>query len=282
MTSNHGIVDNLPVEDVTTDDVTKYVQENIGKFHQKRINSLDSLQLIKVLSRKNPYLYKAKFVQTAAEVVKGIVDAHISSSEEGIFGEFLEGLAIYVCEKAYKGRKSSAEGIDLEFDKDGELFIVTIKSGPNWANSDQKKKMVDNFKRAKRILNTNTSKKKVVSVNGCCYGRDNNSDKGDYLMLCGQKFWQFVSGNANLYTEIIEPLGHSAREQNDTYLQSYNNMINKFTREFTITFCKEDGAIDWEKIVKFNSSEEKPPVARKVKPVNTQSSLFNPVDNSGL
>ena len=28
-------------------------------------------------------------------------------------------------------------GIDLEFDKDGVRYIVTIKSGPNWGNSSQ-------------------------------------------------------------------------------------------------------------------------------------------------
>jgi DNA modification methylase len=29
----------------------------------------------------------------------------------------------------------------------------------------------------------------------------------DYLKLCGQEFWEFISGNINLYVEIVEPLG---------------------------------------------------------------------------
>ena len=79
--------------------------------------------------------------------------------------------------------------------------------------------MKDNFRKAKRILGTNiASSLNVIAINGCCYGKDNNPDKGEYLKLCGQRFWDFVSGNDNLYTEIIEPLGHQAKEKNDQFL----------------------------------------------------------------
>ncbi len=74
-------------------DVTQYVEDNIGTFHQKRISSLNTLSLSKVLKRKNPYLFKAKYVLTAQEIVKGLVDAHISSNEETIFGDWLEGFS---------------------------------------------------------------------------------------------------------------------------------------------------------------------------------------------
>jgi len=116
-------------------DVSQYVEKNIGTFHEKRIQSLDSLKLSQVLKRKNPYLFKAKYVLTAEKIIRGIVDAHISSSEEGIFGDWLEGLAIYINEKVYGGKKSGILGIDLEFDKDGVRYIVNIKSGPNWGIS---------------------------------------------------------------------------------------------------------------------------------------------------
>jgi hypothetical protein len=74
-------------------DVRKYVEENIGTFHQKRIQSLDGLKLDKVLKRKNPYLFKAKCSLTAQDIVEGLVAAHISSNEETLFGEWLHGSA---------------------------------------------------------------------------------------------------------------------------------------------------------------------------------------------
>ncbi len=238
--------------------VTQYVENNIGTFHQKRIQSLDSLKLIKVLKRKNPYLYKAKYVLTAEQIIKGIVDAHISSNEETIFGDWLEGLAIFINEKVYQGRKSGIQNIDLEFDKDNVRYIVNIKSGPNWGNSSQIKKMNADFKTAKKILRTSNSNLNVVAVNGCCYGRDNKPDKGDYYKYCGQKFWEFISGEENLYTELIEPLGNKAKERNDDFMKSYSQMINKFTKEFTNSFCLESGEIDWDKLVKINSATIEP------------------------
>ena len=48
------------MQQLKINDVVEYVEENIGVFHDKRIQSLDRLKLSDVLKRKNPYLYKAK------------------------------------------------------------------------------------------------------------------------------------------------------------------------------------------------------------------------------
>jgi len=236
--------------------VTLWVEENIGIFHEKRIKSLDRLSLKDVLRRKNPYLFKAKYVLTADQIVRGIVDAHISSNEETIFGDWLEGFAIFINAQAYNGRKSGITGIDLEFDKNNIRYIVTIKSGPNWGNSSQISKMISDFKTAKKTLRTSNSNLNIMAINGCCYGKDNNPDKGEYFKYCGQVFWEFISGESNLYTDIIEPLGHKAKEKNDSFVQSYSQMLNKFTRQFMDEFCFTNGAIDWPKLVRFNSSAD--------------------------
>lgn len=235
-------------------DVRQYVEENIGVFHEKRIQSLDSLKLSQVLKRKNPYLFKAKHVLTSEQIIKSLIDAHISSSEEGIFGDWLEGLAIFINEKVYGGRKSGITGIDLEFDSNGTRNIVTIKSGPNWGNSSQIAKMRSDFTTAKKTLRTSNSQLNIVAVNGCCYGQDNNPDKGDYYKYCGQRFWEFISGNPELFTQIIEPLGYKAKERNEAFMISFSQMINKFTKEFSNIFCDDDGNIDWNKLVVFNSA----------------------------
>ncbi len=237
-------------------DVRKYVKENIGVFHQKRIHSLDKLKLNVVLKRKNPYLFKAKYLLTTEQIVKGLVDAHISSNEEGIFGDWLEGLVIFINGKVYGGYKSGITGIDLEFDKDEARNIVTIKSGPNWGNSSQIEKMKTDFRSAARALRTSNSRLNIVAVNGCCYGKDNNPDKGNYFKYCGQRFWEFISGDSELFTEIIEPLGYKAKEKNDEFIESYSQMINRFTVEFAKDFSMHNGGIDWHKLVRFNSGKE--------------------------
>jgi hypothetical protein len=113
--------------------------------------------------------------------------------------------------------------------------------------------MVADFKTAKKTLRTSNSQLQIIAVNGCCYGRDNNPDKGDYYKYCGQRFWEFISGDADLFIKIIEPIGHKAKERNDDFIQSYSQMINKFTKEFAHTFCLANGSIDWDKLVRFNS-----------------------------
>jgi len=121
-------------------------------------------------------------------------------------------------------------------------------------NSDQIKRMRQNLTKIKEDFAIQEPSLTVVAVNGCCYGRDNMPDKGDYLKLCGQRFWSFISDNDQLYTEIIEPLGHQAKQKNQYFMDEYANVINRFTLEFIKTFCNPNGQILWEEIVKFNSS----------------------------
>lgn len=234
-------------------DVLQYVENNIGTFHLKRIGCLNKLKLKTVLKKKNPYLFKAKHLLTSEQIVRGLTDAFISSNEETLFGDWLEGLAIFINGKVYGGRKSGISGIDLEFDANSIRFIVTIKSGPNWGNSGQIEKMREYFKSAQRTLRTSNSKLQIIAVNGCCYGKDNKPDKGDYRKYCGQEFWKFISNDKDLYLDIIEPLGHKAKERNDEFMKSYAQMINKFTKEFVVDFCKDNGEVDWKKLVIFNS-----------------------------
>jgi hypothetical protein len=116
--------------------------------------------------------------------------------------------------------------------------------------------MLSDFSTAKKTIRTSNSNLSIEAVNGCCCGIDRKPDKGTYFKLCGQVFWTFISGNENLYLDIIEPLGSKAKERNEEFAHLYAQTINKFTRQFIDNFCKESGEVDWEKIVKFNSANK--------------------------
>lgn len=201
-----------------------------------------------------------------------LLDAYLQSQEETLFGDFLEGVAIFVCQKVFGGVKSSLlEGIDLEFTKNGNYYIVEIKSGPNWGNSSQIKKMKDNFKKAEEILLAKDKDLKILAVNGCCYGIENQPDKDGYQKICGQEFWQLISDSDTLYTDIVESLGHQAKEKNEEFLKAYAKVINQFTLKFASNFC-DDGEINWQKIVAFNSKNPKTakPSKARIKRKNTK------------
>ncbi len=237
--------------------VKNFINENIAGFHRSRISAIGKLQFESVIKRKNPYLFRAKNIITAEDFVKTLIDAYLSSQEETLFGEFLEKLAIFVCGEAKGGYKSGIEGIDLEIAEGKTRYIITIKSGPNWGNSGQISKMKDNFTKAQKILRTQNSEINVIPINGCCYGRDNVPDKGLYFKYCGQSFWELITDIPTFYIDIIEPLGYKAKEKNDMFYLEYSKVINRFTKNFLNDFCFQDGGINWERIVEYNSSRKK-------------------------
>jgi hypothetical protein len=238
--------------------VTEYVENHIQEFHNSRLAKVESIKLKDVLKSKNPYLYRAKNVNQSREIIEGILNAFISSSEEGIFGNWLERLAIFINDMVYVGRKAGIDGIDLDFDKDGKRYLVAIKSGPAWGNDSQIKKLVDQFNTARKRLATSGASVETVCVNGCCYGRSREKSeykaKGNFYKMCGSRFWELISGEPDLYIKLIEPIGKEAEERNAEFKIAYDNLVNRLDREFLIDFCKVDGSIDWEKLVKFNSS----------------------------
>lgn len=239
-------------------DLFARIEETIPDFHAARLVSLGRLKLRDLVRSKNPYLFRAKNVLIAAELVQGFLAAHLSSQEEGIFGTFLEKLAVYCATKLWHGQKSPAEGVDLDATIRGQRYLIAIKSGPDWGNSSQVARMRDNFKRARQILRTNAAAKPIMCVNGCCYGRVATEDKGDYVKLAGQAFWEFLSGDSNLYRRIIVPIGYRAKERNEEFAAEYAKVLNRFTEQFIADFCDKGGSIDWDKLLAFNSARPSP------------------------
>jgi hypothetical protein len=236
------------------DEVRQFVNVNIVSFHQHRITSLEQLTLNKLLKKKNPYLFKAKHITTAGELMKSLLEAFLSSSEEKHFGDFLEDLAIFIAGKTSGGHKSTAQGVDLEFISRKTHFIVSIKSGPNWGNSSQHKKLAQDLRDAVIRVKQSRTTLNVQPVLGICYGKTRtNYMKAGYLKVVGQNFWYLISENQDLYTDIIEPIGYRAKERNDTFYTERAKVVNRFTKQFIEDFCAPSGAIDWVKLVEFNS-----------------------------
>ena len=231
-----------------------FVNEEIVKFHQARLERLQRLKLQEVLRKKNPYLFKAKNINVASDLVAAVMNAFLSSSEEEMFGAFLEELAIFVSEKTCNGRKSTAPGLDLEFDRDGTRYLVAIKSGTNWGNSSQWDRLEENFRRAVQVQRQSHRIAHIQPVVGMCYGKSPGyADTGTYLKISGQRFWHFLSGDEDLYVDIIEPIGYEAKKHNDDFEVSRAAIQNRLTAEFIRQFCNEDFTINWQKLVSFNS-----------------------------
>lgn len=244
----------------------RIVSDIIQPFYEIRLNRLNTISLAKIIKRKNPYLFKAKNIETAGDLTKSVLDAFLSSQEETIFGDLMENLVIHICEQVYNGKKAEEgkfKSVDLIFEKDKKIYIVGIKSGPNWGNSDQINIMRRNFKQAKKILQSEIkTKKEIVSVNGCMYGRDNQPHKThskdsnlDYYKICGQSFWELISGDKELYKKIIQPLDKEAKKRDESFKTLYVKKINEITKNIVNLFYTKNN-LDWNKIVEYISKNK--------------------------
>lgn len=87
-------------------EVIQAISTALTEFYTALSQKLDKININKILKRKNPYLYRAKGINNATQVVDRLLSAYISSSEETIFGNtFFEPIAI-----AVSGRPKSRNG----------------------------------------------------------------------------------------------------------------------------------------------------------------------------
>lgn len=162
---------------------------DFSEWMQNKVATIRPYQLIV----KNPYLFRARSPESADQLAARLIEAFLSSSEETRFGDILEETAIAICRAAKGGWKSSADGIDLEYDENGIRTIMQIKSGTNWGNSSQRKKLVADFQSATRTLRQGSGIQ-VRCVEGICYGPSGIKDYGSHIRLVGNDFWQDISG----------------------------------------------------------------------------------------
>ena len=235
--------------------VIQAIASALETFYGTLIEKIDGLNIQKVMKRKNPYLYRAKAMQSAAEIVDSVLTAFVSSSEKTIFGNcFFEPIAI----AASGGNKALAEGIDIMIQnkETNTISAIAVKSGPSVFNADSKKRQEQNFTAASKLAQQ--AKARYEAYIGYCYGKKKDSGRGKpkmYQELAGKRFWAELTGDEEFYIKIIGYMGTMPEQYVADYKESYNKAANRLVREFSNSFCKEDGSIDWEKLVEFNSGD---------------------------
>jgi hypothetical protein len=120
---------------MTNDELRVLIAKSLEDFYSRRMQRLGTLKLRQVLLRKNPYLYKALGTQSATEIVEEILQAYLSASDEGLFGDtFFEPIA-----KAVSGGVvSPSEGVDIAIETEDRYKAISVKSGPNPFNSSSR------------------------------------------------------------------------------------------------------------------------------------------------
>ena len=237
-----------------SNDTEVFVRQCLDDFYRRRLLKLNELKLCDTLKKKNPYLYRAMGLQTASEIVEGILSAYTSSSDEGIFGDaFFEPLA----KKVSKGTVSPTEGVDVAVETVERYTAISVKSGPIIFNASQAKRMNDEFMRLRSRMQK--LQKQFDALLGHGYGRKCSEPTLTriYRIRSGQAFWEELTGDPNFYLELITLMRDYPLQHRVEYLEAWTKAINRFTNEFLEYFSLPDGGIDWEKLVKYNSGKER-------------------------
>lgn len=183
--------------------VIQAIASALETFYGTLIEKIDGLNIQKVMKRKNPYLYRAKAMQSATEIVDSVLTAFVSSSEETIFGNcFFEPIAI----AASGGNKALAEGIDImiQNNETNTISAIAVKSGPSVFNADSKKRQEQNFTAASKLAQQ--AKARYEAYIGYCYGKKKESGRGKpkmYQELAGKRFWAELTGDEDFYIKIM-------------------------------------------------------------------------------
>lgn len=239
--------------DINVNAVEQAIANSLEEFYNSLLEKIDKINIGDIMKRKNPYLYRAKAIQSAAEIVDGVLSATVSSSEETIFGNcFFEPIAL----AASGGSKALAEGVDIMVDdrEDNTIYAIAVKSGPSVFNADSKKRQEQNFNAARKLAQQ--AKAIYEPIIGYSYGKKRSSGKGRptiYRELAGQDFWAELTGDSDFYLKIIKYMGNKPEQYLEKYRESYNKASNRLVKQFTEQFCNDDGGIDWDKLVRFNS-----------------------------
>ncbi len=237
--------------------VKKTIAEALEDFYRVLISKINQMDLDIILKSKNPYLYRAKSIQKSSEIIESIMQAYVSSSEETIFGNlFFEPLAL----ASSNSHKSTTKGVDMEhYDPETNVqYVVAVKSGPSIFNSSSKDKQGDYFTTAENVLRTARGRIYFEAIVGYCYGTKNQvSGKKRYEELAGEEYWENLTGDNQLYKKIITFMDKIPERYVDEYKECYDNAANRLTLDFSRRFCKDDGSIDWERLVDYNSGSPK-------------------------
>ena len=238
---------------VDSKEIERAIGNALEEFYTSLLSKIDAISIGDIMKRKNPYLYRAKAIESAAEIVDSVLSATVSSSEETIFGNcFFEPLAI----AASGGNKALAEGVDImvEDKESNTIYAIAVKSGPSVFNADSKKRQEQNFLAAQKLAQQ--ARARFEPIIGYSYGKKRQTGKGRptiYRELAGQAFWEELTGDREFYIKIIGYMGKKPEIYVEKYRESYYKASNRLVKQFITLFCNADGGINWDKLVKFNS-----------------------------
>jgi hypothetical protein len=171
------------IQDVVNEIVGRVINSYSHNTSKSEINKIKEL-----VSRTNPY--RISEYDSDTDFIRDMIKTYLDKSWTTIFGNLMEQIQIEIS----GGVKTNEVGVDIEFPN--KNIYVGSKSGPNWANSSQRKSLLIDSQFLKESKNA-----EVYVV--CSYGKTTQKYT-HYTQLAGQKGWEFLTNDEQMYSKIME------------------------------------------------------------------------------
>lgn len=228
-----------------------FVETFFQDFVEPFKNRLAKLTFTDLITRKNPYLYRASGISSIEQLVERALGDFASSSTETFFGTALEHFIT-----SLPGiMKSSAAGVDIERRRrEGQIEYVdffAIKSGPGGYNSSSFKTQREHLARTRAIL----AQQKNLVVNayvGFAYGQKSDRKPGPgFIVLSSKNLWAKLTDDESFYIKLLDAYGCVAKFYESDVVATHKRLLEEARQTFTKGATKKE--IDWLKVIKTTS-----------------------------
>ena len=185
--------------------------------------SIDDIRNAKnVIKKSNPYrLYE---YQNETEFLSHLISNHSKKSWESSLGTIYEKIQIALS----GGIKVSEIGVDY-FIPPNKYFGA--KSGPNWANSDQRKSMEVNASK----LKSEGNEVFVISIYG-----NSHTEYRSYTQLCGKEGLELITDDPDMYQKVFVAFRENQEVFNSLKDNLFKNLENEVLNFWTDEFYTDN------------------------------------------
>lgn len=215
-----------------------FFRERVAENHKANTEKLTSLAKFNINPFTHKYLANFAFGDSSAiNMAKALVYPRVlGTSISTTFGTQLQ----YFCNEVLDSFASTTSGIDIEFIDaiDGRRKYCQVKAGPQTINHDDVKTICDHFNAIKNLARTNgmTDFNPLFDcIVGVFYGTPSalsvhyKDIQKSYPVICGQEFWERLTGDAHFYDALINAFAEVADEINCS--DAVENVINTLAKE---------------------------------------------------
>lgn len=231
-------------------EVLAFLSDQLSELNPRRLRLLESITLKHLLTGINPYWFRIEKMDSARDLIVRWLDQQLFLRDIIWLDELMMSLATFVCNRVHNGHISSLGGVDLEFDQGNTHYLVSVQASSMAANEPYQQERAALLRKAQFELAADMRGKRVIAVNGFCYGMSHQAPASDYLELRGQNFWSFISDRDNFFVEIIEPIASVYKTIPLTFQDRYVAIVVRLWQEFIDNFIT-DYAIDYEKLIRY-------------------------------